>query len=285
MMKIHSFFDKYTSTFTYIVIDEDTKQCAIIDSVQNYNPDSGRLNTQSADELLTYIDQEHLTVQWILETHIHADHVTAASYLKEKTGAKIGIGKQIIQVLKFWVPIFNTFDDTPLDGSQFDALFSDGEIFNIGSLQMRVMYTPGHTPACVTYLVEDSAFVGDTIFMPYMGTSRSDFPGGDAKTLYLSIQKILSHPDETRLYTCHDYPPEGKMPTGECTVKDQKMNNILINERISEEEFIDKRTKRDVTLPVPRLILPSIQMNMRTGLLGKAEANKIHYIKIPINTI
>ncbi len=282
-MKIHSFFDEATATFTYLVVDEKTTHCAIIDPLLNYSPESGRTSTESADILLSFIEQKNLHVEWILETHIHADHVTGASYLKNKTGAKTGIGAKIVQVLEHWVPVFNTQNDTPMDGSQFDHLFADNEFFTIGSLQARVLFTPGHTPSCVTYLVEDAAFVGDTIFMPYVGTSRADFPGGDAKTLYSSIQKILSLPESTRVFTGHDYPPSGQKAAGESTVKQQKKSNVLINETISEQEYINKRRERDATLAVPRLILPSIQMNLRTGNAGKAESNHTHYVKIPLN--
>lgn len=284
-MKINSFYDAVTATFTYLVVDEDSKQCAIIDPVLNYQADSGRTSTESADHLLSIIQSQGLKVQWILETHIHADHLTAASYLKQHTQAPIGIGSAIIKVLDYWVPLFNTQHDTPMDGSQFDHLFKDAEEFTIGSLKAKVMHTPGHTPACITYLIEDAAFVGDTIFMPYMGTSRADFPGGDAETLYHSIQKILALPPSTRLHTGHDYPPKDHDPRCESTVMEQKATNFMINDSMSKEDYIQKRTQRDKTLSVPKLLLPSIQMNLRAGAKGREESNGIHYVKIPLDVI
>ncbi len=284
-MKIQNFYDKDTATFTYVISDEATKKCAIIDSVQNYDMNSGRTSTVSADSVISYIKENNLELQWILETHIHADHLTAASYIKEKLGGKIGIGSKIKDVLNFWVPVFNTNKDTPLNASQFDHLFSDGEKFKVGNLEVQVMHTAGHTPACVSYVVEDAVFVGDTVFLPRMGTARTDFPGGSAKQLYASIQKIFSLPQNTRIFVCHDYPESGKEPQFMCSIKDQKENNILINDKISEEEYIAMRTKRDSTLAVPKLILPSIQINLRAGKLGEVEENGVQYVKIPLNKI
>lgn len=283
-MYVKYFFDKDTSTFTYVVSDLKTKKCAIIDPVLNYNPQSGRIDTHSAEEVLGYIKHENFQVEWILETHAHADHLTGAYYLKEKLKTKIGIGKNIIKVLKFWVPMFN-MPDTPLDGSQFDYLFKDGEIFYIGSLEVKVINTPGHTPACISYLIGNTIFVGDTIFMPNIGTARTDFPGGDAETLYQSIQKILALPDETRIFTCHDYPSEVDKHKCESSVADQKAYNIMIAKSIDKSVYIEKRKARDKTLEVPRLLLPSIQINMRAGELTKPDSNQIHYIKIPLNQL
>jgi glyoxylase-like metal-dependent hydrolase (beta-lactamase superfamily II) len=279
-MKIQTFFHTETATFTYIVADVNTKKCIIIDPVQDFDLCTGRTSMKTADLHLNWIIENGYELKFILETHIHADHLTAAYYLKEKTGAQIGIGKHIIDVLKTWVPIFNTVEDTPIDGSQFDMLFDDGDIMELGSLKIHVLHTPGHTPACVSYYINNSIFVGDTILMPYIGTSRTDFPGGSADTLYNSIQKILSLPDSTKIYTCHDYPAQGLQPCSQTTVKGQKLTNIMIN----EDEFIAKRNARDVTLTLPRLLFPSIQINMRCGKHGKIE-NQSQYIKIPLNKL
>ncbi len=284
-MNIESFFDKNTATFTYVVSDEQTKQCVIIDSVLDYEAESGRTNTQSADKLISFIKKEGLTVEWILETHIHADHLTAAQYLKKQLGGQIGIGERITEVLAFWVPVFNTHQDTPLDGSQFDHLFYDGEQFPLGSLNLRVIHTPGHTPSCVSYLIDDAIFVGDLMFMPSVGTGRADFPGGSAQNMYHSIQKIYSLSDDVRVFTSHDYPATGQEPSSLSTVRDQKTSNLLAKGTVTENEYIDLRTQRDTGKPVPRLLLPAIQFNLRAGALGDAEENGIHYIKIPINQV
>lgn len=282
-MKIEHFFDKDTATFTYVVSDPATKKCAIIDSVLDYDMNAGKTNTVAADKVIAYVREQGLDVEWVLETHAHADHLTASHYLKEKLGGKIGIGEHIKEVLKFWVPLFNTEQDTPLDGSQFDHLFKDGEVFTIGTIEVRVMHTPGHTPACLTYLMGDAAFVGDTIFMPYMGTARTDFPGGSAQTLYRSIQKLLSLPENTRIFICHDYPPEGQSENYVSTVADQKAKNTMVHDGVSEAEYVAVRNTKDVGKAVPRLLLPSIQVNLRAGDLGKAENNGVQYIKIPLN--
>lgn len=284
-MKIQAFFDPNTATVTYVVSDPVTQHCAIIDSVHDFDLSSGKLNTQSADNVIAYIKQMHLQVEWILETHVHADHLTAANYLKEKLGGKIGIGENIKKVLSHWIPIFNTGSDTPADGSQFDVLFSDGMHFKIGNLDVKVMNTPGHTPDSISYHIQDAIFVGDTIFMPYVGTARTDFPGGNAETLYQSIQKILALPDQTRIYPCHDYPLDGQPPAWEATVAEQKKKNFMINDAVTEQEFVAARNKNDMNKPVPKLLLPSIQVNLRAGKLGAMETNQTHYIKIPINKI
>lgn len=284
-MHIEHFFDKDTATFTYVVSDELTKKCAIIDSVLDYDMYAGKTSTFSADKIIDYVKQSKLHVEWILETHVHADHLTASNYLREKLGGKIGIGEHIIEVLKFWVPLFNTSHDTPLDGSQFDHLFKDGEIFKIGTIEVRVMHTPGHTPACLSYIIGDAVFVGDTIFMPYVGTARTDFPGGSAKTLYQSIQKLLKLPDNTKIYTCHDYPPQGKSEGYVSTIAEQKLKNSMVHEGISEDEYVTARNEKDKGKAVPRLLLPSIQINLRAGKFGEQDSNGINYIKIPLNKL
>lgn len=282
-MRVQAFFDYNTATVSYIVIDPETNQCAILDSVMDYDPFSGRITSTSADQLIAYIKENKLSVQWILETHIHADHLTAASYLKEKLGGKIGISNKITEVLAYWVPLFNTQQDTPLDASQFDYLFNDGETFHVGKLAVKVIHTPGHTPACVSYQMEDAIFVGDALFMPYVGTARTDFPGGSPEQLYQSLQKILTLPDNTRIFTCHDYPPQGEAPKWESTVAEEKQKNVMVNAGIDERTFIANRKQRDTNKPVPKLLIPSLQYNLRAGSLGNAEKNRIHYIKIPIN--
>ncbi|MBY0378746.1 MAG: MBL fold metallo-hydrolase [Gammaproteobacteria bacterium] len=286
-MTIHikTFFDPDTATFTYIVTDTSTNKAAVIDSVFNYDPCSGRTSTKSADEVIAYVKENNLSVQWILETHIHADHLTAACYLKEKLGGKIGIGSRIKEVLSFWIPIFNTAKDTPVDASQFDKLLTDNEVIKLGNVDIKVLHTPGHTPVCVSYLIEDAVFVGDTLFMPDIGTARTDFPGGSAETLYDSIKRILSLADETRIFTCHDYPPQGRETSSLSTVKEQKEKNVLINTTISKSQYIELRHKRDEGKSVPKLLLPSLQVNLRAGKLGESESNNISYIKIPINKI
>jgi glyoxylase-like metal-dependent hydrolase (beta-lactamase superfamily II) len=284
-MKIEHFFDHDTATFTYVVSDPKTNKCAIIDSVLNYDMSAGKTSTKSADIIINHITDNNLTVEWILETHAHADHLTASHYLREKLGGKIAMGEKITEVLEFWVPLFNIEDDTPLDGSQFDHLFKDGEIFHIGSIEVKVMHTPGHTPACVTYLIEDAAFAGDTIFMPYVGTARTDFPGGSAETLYQSIQKILSLPENTRVFTGHDYPTQGNQEKHISTVAEQKKKNIMVNDSVSKEQYVTARNAKDVGKTVPRLLLPAIQINLRAGDLGKREKNGVQYIKVPLNKL
>lgn len=284
-VQIKAFFDKETATFTYAISDTKTKKSAIIDSVLNYDQYSGRIKTKSADKVINYLKEQKLILEWILETHIHADHLTAACYIKSKMGGKTGIGSKITQVLEFWVPIFNTSKDTPLNGSQFDKLFSDNEVFQLGETAVRVLHTPGHTPACVSYLIENSLFVGDTIFMPDLGTARTDFPGGSAETMYDSIHRIFSLPDNTKIFICHDYPPEGREASYLSTVKEQKEHNILINEKMTKKHYVDIRNKRDEGKPVPKLLLASIQTNLRSGSLGNPENNGVHYIKTPLNKI
>lgn len=282
---IKTFFDSDTATFTHVVTDPSTQKCAIIDSVLDYDQYSGRTKTKSADQIISYINEEKLSVEWILDTHIHADHITASHYLKEKLGGKIGISLRIKEVLALWVPIFNTSRDTNLDASQFDHLFEDGDIFKLGNVDVKVLHTPGHTPACASYLIEDTIFVGDTIFMPDIGTARTDFPGGSAATMYDSVRKILSLPNETRIFMCHDYPPEGRNVVWISTVEEQKKNNVLIHDGISKQEYVLLRNKRDAGKSVPKLLLPSIQANLRAGTFGAPENNNVRYIKIPVNAI
>jgi len=284
-MKIKEFYDQDTATFTYVVSDQQTQAAAIIDSVLNYDIFSGRTSTKSADEIINYILQNNLKLEWILETHIHADHITASSYLKNKLGGTTAISENIVEVLKFWVPFFNINDDVKLDGSQFDKLLCNGEKIKIGSLECEIINTPGHTPACISYKINDTIFVGDAIFMPDIGTARTDFPGASAALAYESLQKILSFSDETKLYTGHDYPPQNRSLSCFATIAEQKKNNILINEQISKAEFIANRNKRDAGKPVPKLLLPSIQINLRAGNFSSAENNGTAYIKIPLNKI
>lgn len=284
-MRIQHFYDSMTATISYVVWDESTKKCAVIDSVLDYNPESGKTSTRSSDQIIDYIEQQSLKVEWILDTHIHADHLTGSQYIKHKLGGKIAIGEKISEVLDHWVPLYNTQNDTPFDGSQFDHLFKDEEQFNIGKLQAKVIHTPGHTPACVSFIIEDAVFVGDTLFKPQSGTARADFPGGSAQTLYQSIQKIFSLGDHTRIYLCHDYPEAGQEPTWMTTVAEERKNNTMINDGISKEQYIKLRSERDKNLAVPRLLLPSIQVNLRAGDLGEPEQNGIQYIKIPLNQL
>ena len=282
-MHIETFFDQGTDTFTHVVQDLTTKKAAIIDAVLNYDQFSGQVSTASADQVLDYVKMQNLTVDWILDTHIHADHITAAHYLRSQVGGRIGIGEKIKKVLAHWVPIFNSKSDTPTDASQFDCLFKDGDTFMIGQLKARVMHTPGHTPACLCYLIEDAAFVGDTIFMPDVGTARTDFPGGDAASLYDSIEKIFALPDHTRLFMCHDYPPASQREQAHmCTVGDQKKQNVMVHNGITKQDYIKMRNQRDEGKPVPRMLMPSIQTNLRAGYFGHPEDNGKQYVKVPV---
>ncbi|MCA1766905.1 MAG: MBL fold metallo-hydrolase [Idiomarina sp.] len=281
---VKHFFDEPTNTYSYVVKDPNSKHCAIIDSVLDFDYAAGSTDTRSAENILEYINKNQLTVDWILETHVHADHLSAAPYLQEKTDAKLGIGEHIKTVQDTFGKAFNAGTEFARDGSQFDRLFADGDSFNIGELQASVLHTPGHTPACLTYVIGNAAFVGDTLFMPDFGTARCDFPGGDAKTLYRSIQKVFALPDETRLFMCHDYKaPDREDYAFETTVGEEKNNNIHVGGGKTEEQFVKMRTERDATLDMPRLILPSVQVNMRAGQLPPAEDNNQRYLKIPLN--
>ncbi|MBX8577758.1 MBL fold metallo-hydrolase [Pseudomonas cichorii] len=286
---VEGLFDSHTWTISYLVMDLASKQCALIDSVLDYDPKSGRTRTESADRLIERVKALEASVQWILETHVHADHVSAAPYLKQQLGGQIAIGSHITAVQQVFGTLFNTPEDFARDGTQFDVLLDDDGAFAIGSLQARALHTPGHTPACMTYLVqigdETVAFVGDTLFMPDYGTARCDFPGADARTLYRSIQRILNLPPQTRLFMCHDYLPNGRELQYMTTVAEQRANNIHVHEGIDEDAFVAMREARDATLEMPVLMLPSVQINMRCGHFPTPEDNGVSYLKIPLNVL
>ncbi len=282
---VHGIFDKATWTITYIVHQGKGTACAIIDSVLDYDPKSGRTTTTSAEKVVEYVKAHQLQVAWILETHAHADHLSAAPYLKKHLGGKIAIGDHITQVQKVFKGIFNLEEGFKQDGSQFDQLLASDEEFKVGDLVGKVLFVPGHTPACVAYQFGDAVFVGDTMFMPDVGTARCDFPGGDARTLYASTRKILSLPAETRLFMCHDYPPNGREIAFETSVSEQRAKNIHVHDGITETQFVEMRTKRDATLEMPVLILPAVQINIRAGELPPKEANGVSYVKIPLNAL
>ncbi len=288
-MQVEGFFDKATNTISYLVVDAVSQTAAIIDSVLDYDPKSGRTRHDSAQRIVDAVRQQNLTVAWILETHVHADHLSAAPWLREQVGGRLGIGEHILTVQNVFGKLFNAGPDFPRDGSQFDALFKDGDTFVIGSLQVQVMHTPGHTPACLSYVISDgaeaAAFVGDTLFMPDYGTARCDFPGGDAHVLYRSIRRLLRLPAQTKLYLCHDYMPGGRAPVWQTTVEAQREQNIHVHDGVSEADFVAMRTARDATLDMPVLMLPSVQVNMRGGALPPAENNGVAYLKIPLNAI
>jgi len=282
---VRAFFDETTFTVSYVVSDPDSNHAAIIDPVLDFDPCSGRTSTTSVDEMIAYIKESELVVDWILETHVHADHLSGAPAIKERLGGHTAIGIDVTSVQATFKNIFNIKDLT-VDGSQFDHLFGDGETFKVGGIDARVIATPGHTPACVTYVIGASAFVGDTLFMPDFGSARTDFPGGSATQLYASIQKILALPDETRLFMCHDYKAPGRdVYAWETSVQEQRNGNIHINKDVSEEEFVAMREGRDSQLGMPKLILPSIQVNVRAGQLPEAEDNGIRYLKIPLDAV
>ena len=280
---VKTFFDAPTWTFTHVVYEEPGSQCAIIDSVLNYDPKSGRTSTQSADEVIEFIRHQNLQVNWILETHAHADHLTAGSYIKKHVGGKLAIGKHIQEVQAVFKNIFHLEDPFQANGSQFDHLIEADEELPLGNLKMKALFVPGHTPACMAYVIGDAIFVGDTMFMADVGTARCDFPGGDAHALYKSVKRILSFPDETRLYMCHDYPPNDREVVYVTTVGEERQHNIHIHDGISEQDFVAMRTARDSTLEMPVLILPSVQVNIRAGEFPPKEANGVSYLKIPLN--
>lgn len=283
--KIRAFFDEATFTVTYLVNDPASNTAAIVDPVLDFDPKSGRTSTKSADAVLAAAHQENLRVEWLLETHAHADHLSAAAYIRGKTGAKIAIGQDIEIVQKTFRPIFN-IEPSSATASDFDRLVRDGDRIKLGSLEFEVIHTPGHTPACVSYKIGDAVFVGDTLFMPDYGTARADFPGGDARTLYRSIRRLLALPPATRLFMCHDYKAPGRDTYAwESTVAAERAGNIHVKDGISEEEFVARRTARDKTLAMPVLILPSIQVNIRAGKLPAPEANGIAYLKLPLNAL
>lgn len=283
--QIQAFFDDATWTVSYVVFDQPGGHCALVDSVLDYDPKSGRTSTRSAERLVEFVQSRDLTVQWILETHAHADHLSAAHYLRKKIGGKIAIGAAITHVQDVFKGVFHLEPEFRADGSQFDHLLQDEEEFRIGALTAKALAVPGHTPACMAYQVEDAVFVGDTLFMPDVGTARCDFPGGNAHTLYQSVRKLLSLPAKTRLFMCHDYPPSGRDATWQSTVADQRAHNIHVHDGVTEDAFVELRTRRDATLEMPVLILPSVQINIRAGELPPAEANGVTYLKIPVNAL
>lgn len=284
-MKIKTFHDHSTSTFTHVVIDEETKACAVIDSVLDYDQFSGRSSTGSADRIIAYIQDNKLNNEWILETHVHADHITAAHYLKEMIGGRIAIGSGILKVLNMWVPVFETEQDTEQDGSQFDVLFDEGDSFSIGNLKVKVWHTPGHTPACISYLINDHIFVGDTMFAPHLGTARCDFPGGSAQQLFETIMRFYQLPDDTKVHLGHDYPEAGEAAVSCITIGEAKQKNIQIKPNTNVTEYVQKREARDATLSVPKLLLPAIQANLRNGQFGQSSDSGTQFIKIPVNEI
>lgn len=283
---IKPFFDKATNTVSYVVHDPESLRGAVIDSVLDYDPASGRTSFSSADAIIAYVGEKGLAIDWMLETHAHADHLSAAPYLQQKLGGKIAIGASITLVQNVFGKLFNAGTEFERDGSDFDALFHDGDHFKIGNLDVTVLHVPGHTPADIAYVIGDAVFVGDTMFMPDYGTARADFPGGDARTLFRSLRRILELPADTRLFMCHDYLPEGRDHfVWETTVAEQRAHNVHAHDGITEDEFVAMREKRDAGLDMPRLILPSIQVNMRAGHLPEADENGVRYLKIPLNAL
>ena len=279
---VRAFFDHDSNTVSYAVTDLVTKKVAIIDSVLNFDYASGTISYDHADMIIDYVTTQNLDVEWLIETHVHADHLSAAPYIQQKLGGKIGISGRISEVQAVFGKFFNAGTEFERDGSQFDQLFEDGDCYKIGELDGVAIATPGHTPACMVHLIGDAVFVGDTLFMPDGGTARADFPGGDARTLYQSIQKILALPDETRMFVCHDYAPNGREFLWETTVAAQRVNNIHVGNNASEDSFVEMREKRDASLAMPRLIMPSIQVNMRAGHMPDAEDNGATYLKVPV---
>ena len=282
---IKGFFDDQTSTISYVVHDNIEKKCAVIDSVLDFDYSSGEIDYVNADKIISYVDQNKLNVEWLIETHVHADHLSASPYIQKKLGGKIGISEKISDIQNIFGKTFNAGTEFQRDGSQFDKLFKDNDEYKIGNINCKVINTPGHTPACTAHVIGNSIFVGDTLFMPDLGSARADFPGGDARQLYRSIQKILSYPDETRIFVCHDYPPSSREVKWSTTVGEQKENNVHVKTSILEDEFVKIREARDKTLNMPKLIIPSIQVNMRAGNLPPPEDNGSVYIKVPINSI
>jgi len=283
---VEPFFDPATFTYSYVVSDPETRQCAVIDSVLDYDPASGRTSHATAQRLVDYVREQDLKVQWLLETHVHADHLSAAPYLKQQLGGCMAIGDRITVVQNTFGKLFNAGTEFATDGRQFDHLFQDEETFQVGNVPARAIHTPGHTPACMTYVIGDAAFVGDTLFMPDYGTARCDFPGGDARTLYRSIQKLFALPDETRVFMCHDYKAPGRDEfLYETTIAAEREHNVHVHSGISEQQFVDMRTARDATLAMPTLILPSVQINMRGGELPAPESNGTRYLKIPLDVL
>ncbi|MBF9053341.1 MBL fold metallo-hydrolase [Rhodobacterales bacterium LSUCC1028] len=282
--EVEPFFDPATNTISYVVKDPNSNSCAIVDSVMDIDYAAGKISYENADAIISYVKENGLKVEWLIETHVHADHLSAAPYIQEKLGGKIGIGENIITVQETFGKVFNEGTEFQRDGSQFDALFKDGDVYEIGGLRAFAIYTPGHTPACMTHVVGNAAFVGDTLFMPDGGSARADFPGGDAGTLYDSIQKVLALPDEMRLFMCHDYGPNGRNIEWETTVGDEKKHNIHVGQGKTREEFIKFRTERDAQLDMPKLIIPSLQVNMRAGDIPTDKDGR-PMLKVPLNTL
>ncbi|RAO76569.1 MBL fold metallo-hydrolase [Dyella jiangningensis] len=281
---VKAFFDESTNTFSYVVWDPSTRMAAVIDSVLDYDAASGRIRHDSADAMIGFIESNGLTLEWVIDTHVHADHLSAAPYVKSRLGGRLAIGEHIREVQRVFGELFNAGPAFSRDGSQFDHLFKDGERYTLGSIDAVALHTPGHTPACMTHVIGDAAFVGDTLFMPDYGTARCDFPGGDARTLYRSIQRIFALPPSTRVFLCHDYKAPGRdVFSYETTVAQELSGNVHVREGIDEQAFVQLRESRDATLPVPRLLLPSVQVNMRAGQLPAADDNGISYLKIPLN--
>jgi glyoxylase-like metal-dependent hydrolase (beta-lactamase superfamily II) len=284
--EIKGFFHEQSNTVSYVVSDPATSACAVIDTVLDYDAAAGRTATASADNVIAHVREQGLTCEWVLETHVHADHLSAAPYVQEKLGGKLGIGSNITVVQDTFGKVFNAGTEFQRDGSQFDRLFQDGDEFALGSFSVHVLHTPGHTPACLTYIIGDAAFVGDTLFMPDYGTARADFPGGSARQLYRSIRKVLELPPETRLFLCHDYKAPGRdVYAWETTVAEERLNNVHVRDGVGEDEFVAMREARDKTLSMPKLIIPSIQVNMRAGELPEPEDNGTVYLKVPVNRL
>ncbi|MFI8616323.1 MBL fold metallo-hydrolase [Acidovorax sp. NPDC077693] len=284
-ISIQAFFDKETGTVSYVLTDVASRRAAVIDPVLDFDFKSGRTSTRSADALLDHLQANAITVDWILETHAHADHLSGARYIQQQVGGKIAIGERIREVQSTFKKLYNLGPSFLPDGTQFDHLFTDGEVFHVGQIQVTALLVPGHTPADLAYAIDGAVFTGDTLFMPDIGTARADFPGGDARTLYRSVQRLLRLPPDTRVLVCHDYPPEGREAAWETTVAQQRATNIHVRDGISEDEFVALRTARDATLDVPALILPSMQVNIRAGLLPPAEDNGVAYLRIPLNAL
>ena len=283
--KIKGFFDEETSTISYVVYDMTSKKCAVIDSVLDFDFSSGTIDYHNAEKIISFIEKMKLDIEWLIETHVHADHLSASPYIQKKLGGKIGISEKISDIQNIFGKTFNAGTEFQRDGSQFDRLFKDNDEYKIGSMKCKVINTPGHTPACTAHVIGNSIFVGDTLFMPDLGSARADFPGGDARELYRSIQKILSYPDDTLIFVCHDYPPTSRKVEWVTTVGEQKKKNIHVKTSIGEDEFVKVREARDKTLNMPKLIIPSIQVNMRAGNLPPAEDSGDVFIKVPINSM
>ncbi len=283
--EVTAFFDEPTNTVSYVVKDPNSNACAIIDSVMDIDYAAGRIAYESADEIIAFVQKNSLKIEWLIETHVHADHLSGAPYIQGKLGGKIGIGEKITIVQETFGKVFNEGTEFPRDGSQFDHLFKDGDTYKIGALTAFAMHTPGHTPACMTHVIGDAAFVGDTLFMPDGGSARADFPGGDARTLYRSIKRVLSLPNQTRLFMCHDYGPNGREIRWETTVAEQRLHNIHVRDGITEDEFVATREARDRTLAMPKLIIPSLQVNMKAGELPAPDESGKRFLKVPINEL